>query len=109
MLVLNPKKVNKKGLEIVFVCPKTYYSSQKEKLQIWGVAPLQTIFSLEEKPHIWRFLDNFFLSLPMDQICKEVYDRIPNNCHRECVKAIFIPDNCRRRGRRRQCKFFWPV
>ena len=20
-----------------------------------------------------------------------------------------IPDNCRRRGRRRQCKFFWPV
>ena len=20
-----------------------------------------------------------------------------------------IPDNCRRRGRRRQCKFIWPV
>merc|ERR1712115_283722 len=23
--------------------------------------------------------------------------------------CIAIPDNCRRRGRRRQCKFFWPV
>ena len=25
------------------------------------------------------------------------------------VFGAFIPDNCRRRGRRRQCKFFWPV
>ena len=24
-------------------------------------------------------------------------------------KVVPIPDNCRRRGRRRQCKFFWPV
>ena len=23
--------------------------------------------------------------------------------------VTIIPDNCRRRGRRRQCKFFWPV
>ena len=23
--------------------------------------------------------------------------------------SLHIPDNCRRRGRRRQCKFFWPV
>ena len=25
------------------------------------------------------------------------------------VIVLIIPDNCRRRGRRRQCKFFWPV
>ena len=25
------------------------------------------------------------------------------------VVPFLIPDNCRRRGRRRQCKFFWPV
>ena len=24
-------------------------------------------------------------------------------------RDMHIPDNCRRRGRRRQCKFFWPV
>jgi len=24
-------------------------------------------------------------------------------------QRVTIPDNCRRRGRRRQCKFFWPV
>ena len=25
------------------------------------------------------------------------------------IVTVAIPDNCRRRGRRRQCKFFWPV
>ena len=29
--------------------------------------------------------------------------------HPDKMIIDYIPDNCRRRGRRRQCKFFWPV
>ena len=36
-----------------------------------------------------------------------------NAIYRMCLTppppVQYIPDNCRRRGRRRQCKFFWPV
>ena len=56
-----------------------------------------------------------FLSLFSDMKTSEVFQtcREPLHAWFELALALkleeSIPDNCRRRGRRRQCKFFWPV
>ena len=80
----------------------TRVSSQKS---LWHIVTFSALLRLRQFRQSTKFRENVKIQI------KSVLQQHEITQYVEVVNFLLtcIPDKCRRRGRRRQCKFFWPV